>query len=89
MIATDYKPMWKNLGLSIEAHDTLLGVFGKAYQDIYLAQKDGPEGMEYLDFVMSEVHGLHIHELMDALVGRYFQVDCAIFTPNPNRLEGS
>ena len=24
---------------------------------------------------------------MDALVDRYFQVDCAIFTPNPDRLD--
>jgi benzoyl-CoA reductase/2-hydroxyglutaryl-CoA dehydratase subunit BcrC/BadD/HgdB len=27
-----------------------------------------------------------IDELMDAIVDRYFQVDCAIFTPNPDRL---
>jgi hypothetical protein len=36
---------------------------GQAYQDIYLAQKDRPEGMGYFDFVMSEVHGLRIKEL--------------------------
>ena len=28
-----------------------------------------------------------VEELMEAIVDRYFQVDCAIFTPNPDRLE--
>ena len=30
--------------------------------------------------------GKTVDELMDAIVDRYFQVDCAIFTPNPDRL---
>lgn len=65
-MATDYRPMWTELGLNLEAHDALLGVLGKAYQDIFLSQKGRPEGMGYLDFVMSEVHGLRIKELQDA-----------------------
>ncbi len=28
-----------------------------------------------------------VEELMEAIVDRYFQVDCAIFAPNPDRLE--
>ena len=27
-----------------------------------------------------------LEDLMEAIVDRYFQVDCAIFTPNPDRL---
>lgn len=64
-MSTDYTEMWKNLGLNLDGHDALLGVLGKAYQDIYLAQNDRPEGMGYFDFVMSEVHGLRIKELLD------------------------
>lgn len=30
--------------------------------------------------------GNTVGELMEAIVDRYFQVDCAIFTPNPDRL---
>jgi len=60
-----YRDMWQGLGLDLESHDVLLTVLGKAYQDIYLAQKDRPEGMGYFDFVMSEVHGLRIKELLD------------------------
>ncbi len=31
--------------------------------------------------------GTTVDELMEAIVDRYFKVDCAIFTPNPDRLE--
>jgi benzoyl-CoA reductase/2-hydroxyglutaryl-CoA dehydratase subunit BcrC/BadD/HgdB len=58
--------MWKGLGLDLDAHDALLGVLSKAYGDIFMSQKNRPEGMAYFDFVMSEVHGLRIKELMDA-----------------------
>ena len=43
------RSMWKDLGLDLVAHDALLGVLGKFYQDIYLAQKNRPEGMGYFD----------------------------------------
>ncbi|OEU70208.1 MAG: 3-hydroxyacyl-ACP dehydratase [Desulfovibrio sp. S3730MH75] len=61
-----YKKMWENLNLDIEAHDGLLEVLGKFYGDIYMSQEGRIKGMEYLDFVLSEVHGLRIKELMDA-----------------------
>jgi benzoyl-CoA reductase/2-hydroxyglutaryl-CoA dehydratase subunit BcrC/BadD/HgdB len=62
----DYRPLWTSLGLNLEAHDALLGVLGKAYSDIFESQKNRPAGMAYFDFVMSEVHGLRIQELLDA-----------------------
>ena len=64
-MAEDYRSMWKDLGLDLAAHDALLGVLGNFYKDIHLAQKNRPEGMQYFDFVMSEVHGLRIKELLD------------------------
>lgn len=63
---TDYRPMWTELGLNLESHDALLEVLSKAYGDIFMSQKNRPEGMGYFDFVMSEVHGLRIKELLDA-----------------------
>jgi benzoyl-CoA reductase/2-hydroxyglutaryl-CoA dehydratase subunit BcrC/BadD/HgdB len=62
----DYTKMWSELGLDLQGHDALLSVLGSAYTDIFLSQKNRPEGMKYFDFVMSEVHGLRIQELMDA-----------------------
>jgi benzoyl-CoA reductase/2-hydroxyglutaryl-CoA dehydratase subunit BcrC/BadD/HgdB len=64
-MAEDYRKMWNELGLDLEAHDILLKVLGKGYEDIFLSQENRPEGMKYFDFVMSEVHGLRIKELMD------------------------
>ena len=66
MEAKNYTEMWKSLGLNIEAHNGLLQILGKAYSDIYLSQKNRPAGMSYLDFVMSEIHGLRIEELVEA-----------------------
>lgn len=62
----DYRPMWQGLGLDLEAHDALLSSLGSAYTSIFLSQKNRPEGMKYFDFVMSEVHGLRIKELLEA-----------------------
>ena len=77
-----YRSMWKDLGLDLAAHDMLLEVLGKGYQDIYLAQKDRPEGMGYFDFVISEVHGLRIKELMDEkAAGRKVIGSFCVFVP--------
>ena len=78
----DYKSMWNDLGLDIVAHDALMEVLGNGYQDIYLAQKKRPEGMEYFDFVMSEVHGLRIKELLDEkAAGRKVIGSFCVFVP--------
>jgi benzoyl-CoA reductase/2-hydroxyglutaryl-CoA dehydratase subunit BcrC/BadD/HgdB len=61
----DYRPMWKDLGLNLEGHDQLLAVLGNAYKDIYMSQENRPKAMQYLDFVISEAHGLRIEELME------------------------
>jgi len=61
----DYRPMWEELGLDLEAHDALLGAVGTLYKDAYVRQKDRPEGMKYFDFVISEIHGLRVKELDD------------------------
>jgi benzoyl-CoA reductase/2-hydroxyglutaryl-CoA dehydratase subunit BcrC/BadD/HgdB len=81
-MSEEYRSMWTNLGLDLEAHDILLGVLGKAYQDIYLSQKDRPAGMGYFDFVMSEVHGLRIRELLNEKeAGRRIIGSYCVFVP--------
>jgi len=61
----DYHGMWAELGLDLERHDEFLAGLGPAYQEIYLNQESRPKGMEYFDFVTSEVHGLRIKELLE------------------------
>ena len=78
----DYREMWKDLGLDLAGHDALLGVLVGAYQDIFLSQKNRPEGMGYFDFVMSEVHGLRIRELLDEKkAGRKIIGSYCVFVP--------
>ncbi len=65
-MSTSYDTMWEKLNLDLDAHAGLLQVLGKFYGDIYMSQTGRLRGMEYLDFVLSEVHGLRIKELQDA-----------------------
>lgn len=82
-MTTDYKPMWSDLGLNLETHDALLNFLGSLYQETFLSQKNRPEGMGYLDFVMSEIHGLRIKELMDAKTqGRKVIGTFCVFVPD-------
>jgi benzoyl-CoA reductase/2-hydroxyglutaryl-CoA dehydratase subunit BcrC/BadD/HgdB len=77
-----HREMWEKLDLDLEAHDALLGVLGKFYGDIYLAQENRLKGAEYLDFVLSEVHGLRIKELQDAKAeGRKVVGSFCVFVP--------
>ncbi len=65
MTNQQYAEMWKDLGLNLEKHDVLLSALAKGYGDLFMTQKNRPAGMGYFDFVISEVHGLRIKELVD------------------------
>jgi len=77
-----YREMWEKLNLDLTAHEGLLTVLGKFYGDIYMSQQNRLKGMEYLDFVLSEVHGLRIKELQDAkAAGRKIVGTFCVFVP--------
>jgi benzoyl-CoA reductase/2-hydroxyglutaryl-CoA dehydratase subunit BcrC/BadD/HgdB len=65
MMTIDYRPMWQELGMDLDAHDALLETLNQGYKDTFLTQKNRSGTMAYFDFVMSEVHGLRIRELLD------------------------
>ncbi|MDD3859267.1 MAG: double-cubane-cluster-containing anaerobic reductase [Bacteroidales bacterium] len=78
----DYRQMWADLGLDLATHDVVLDLVGKMYGDVYMSQKNRPKGMEYFDFVISEVHSLRIKELMDAKAsGRKVIGTFCVFVP--------
>lgn len=77
-----HREMWERLNLDLSAHDGLLEVLGKFYGDIYMSQENRLKGMEYMDFVLSEVHGLRIKELEDAKAqGRKVVGTFCVFVP--------
>ena len=82
MSDSTHTQMWENLNLDLPAHYALLEVLGKFYGDIYLSQENRLQGAEYLDFVLSEVHGLRIKELQDAKAeGRKVVGSFCVFVP--------
>jgi benzoyl-CoA reductase/2-hydroxyglutaryl-CoA dehydratase subunit BcrC/BadD/HgdB len=81
-MANPYDEMWEKLNLDLTAHEGLLQVLGKFYGDIYLSQEGRLKGMEYLDFVLSEVHGLRIQEIQEAKAkGRKVIGTFCVFVP--------
>ncbi|MEG6615076.1 double-cubane-cluster-containing anaerobic reductase [Peptococcaceae bacterium 1198_IL3148] len=62
---SDYRKMWQDLGVNLEKHDEFLAPVPSLYGDLFVSQQNRPEGMKYFDFVMSEVHGLRVKELLD------------------------
>ncbi|MBD3229032.1 MAG: 2-hydroxyacyl-CoA dehydratase [Candidatus Lokiarchaeota archaeon] len=62
----DHHPMWKKLGLDLEKHDELLGILPTIYKEIYIdSQKNRPD-MSFFDFVVEDIHGIRIKELVEA-----------------------
>ncbi len=79
---TDYREMWAELGLDLERHDALLQALGSMYGSIYLSQENRPKAMDYFDFVLGEIHGLRVQELMNhkAKGGKVVGLYC-VFVP--------
>jgi len=81
-MTTDNVQMWTELGIDLERHDTLLNALGPIYQDIYLSQKNRPEGMGFFDFVVGDIHGIRVHELRKhAIEGNKVVATYCVFVP--------
>ena len=61
----DYTEMWESLGINVRSHCALMNAIPPMYESAYLSQQNRPDGMKYFDFVVSEIHGLRIHELQE------------------------
>lgn len=61
----DYRQMWDQLGMDLAKHDQLCEVLPDAFGAVYLAQENRPEGMDYFNFVVSEIHGVRPAELIE------------------------
>lgn len=61
----DYHQMWSDLGMDLEKHDLLCEALPQAFGDVYLSQENRPEGMDYFNFVVAEIHGVRPAELIE------------------------
>ena len=62
----DRREMWTELGMDVDTHDGLCAALPVAFSDVYLSQKNRPEGMAFWDFVVSDIHGIRPAELIEA-----------------------
>ena len=69
-MAEDYRPMWKELGIDLDTHDAL--IVGKELCT-------GGRGHHLL----TDESGKTVDEMIDRITNRYFDIHCAVFTPNP------
>lgn len=63
-MSNDYRAMWEKLGINMPMHDQLMGALPAIYEKIYLGQKNRPQAMGFYDYVVSEIHGLRVQELV-------------------------
>lgn len=79
----DYRDMWKNLNVDLKKHDILCEVLPELYGGTYLTQENRPEGMNYFNYVVAEVHGARIQELEDQKKnGRKIVGTFCVFVPD-------
>ena len=63
----NWYPMWRELGLDIEKHDQLLTALPDIFKAVYIdSQENRPEGMDFFDFVVGDIHGIRVSELKKA-----------------------
>jgi len=79
----DYRQMWTGLDMDLEKHDVLCEVLPEAFGGVYLSQKNRPQGMEFYDFVVSEIHGVRPSELIEhqKAGGKVFGTFC-VYVPD-------
>jgi len=61
-----YPEMWKELGMDVERFEKMRCVLGDVYQKSFMFQENRPKGMDYFDWIISEIHGGRIAEILDA-----------------------
>lgn len=74
--------MWQQLGLNMDRHCELMRLLLSIYPDVYLKQENRPQGMGYFDFVVADIHGIRVKELLNHKQkgGKVFGTFC-IFVP--------
>ncbi|NSW81718.1 MAG: 2-hydroxyacyl-CoA dehydratase [Syntrophothermus sp.] len=79
----DYRKMWEDLGMNVDKHDLLCEALPDAFGGIYLSQEKRPEGMNYFNFVVAEIHGVRPAELLEhqARGGKVFGTFC-VYVPD-------
>ena len=80
---TDNRQMWAELGIDLKKHDMLMNALPPIYKEIYLSQKNRPQGMGFFDFVVGDIHGIRVQELRQhAKNGTIVVATYCVFVPD-------
>ncbi|MCI2058681.1 MAG: 2-hydroxyacyl-CoA dehydratase family protein [Oscillibacter sp.] len=75
--------MWKDLGMDLDTHDLLCAALPGAFGDVFMSQKNRPEGMDYFNTVAADIHGLRPAELIaEQKKGRKVFGTFCVFVPD-------
>jgi len=79
----DYRQMWSDLGMDLDKHDLLCEALPDAFHGVYLSQENRPQGMDFFNFVVSEIHGVRPAELIEhqKAGGKVFGTFC-VYVPD-------
>lgn len=82
-MSNDWRQMWQDLGMDLEKHDEFLAPLPGIYGDLFIAQENRPQAMGYFDFVVGDIHGIRVKELVDhkAKGGKVVSSFC-VFVPD-------
>ena len=61
----DNRKMWEDLGIDLQTHDMLCAVLPEAFGDVFLSQGNRPEGIDYFNMVVADIHGIRPAELVE------------------------
>lgn len=61
----DYRKMWEDLNMDLETHDLLCEALPEAFGDVYLSQENRPQGMDFFNMVVADIHGIRPAELIE------------------------
>lgn len=64
-MSNDWRKMWEDLGMNLEKHDEFLAPLPGIYGELFLSQPNRPKGMDFFDFVVGDIHGIRVRELVD------------------------
>ncbi len=64
-MSDEYRALWHSLGITMRRHDLLMNALPPIFEKVYLSQSNRPQVMGFCDFVVSQIHGLRVKELVD------------------------
>ncbi|MCX8069743.1 MAG: double-cubane-cluster-containing anaerobic reductase [Thermodesulfovibrionales bacterium] len=61
-----YPDMWESIGVNVQRFEKMRCVLGDIFQTTFLSQENRPKKMDYFNWIVSEIHGGRVREILNA-----------------------